>query len=61
MPKILVTGSGGFIGFHTTKRLLQDGYEVIGIDNLNDYYDPNLKLKRLEFLNSLPDYKNKFI
>ena len=61
MPKILVTGSGGFIGFHTTKRLLQDGYEVIGIDNLNDYYDPNLKLKRLDFLNSLPDYKNKFI
>ena len=61
MPKILVTGSVGFIGFHTTKRLLQDGNEVIGIDNLNDYYDPNLKLKRLEFLKSLPEYKNKFI
>ena len=61
MPKILVTGSVGFIGFHTAKRLLQDGNEVIGIDNLNDYYDPNLKLKRLEFLKSLPEYKNKFI
>ena len=53
VPKILVTGSVGFIGFHTT-RLLQDGNEVMGIDNLNDYYDPNLKLKRLEFLKSLP-------
>ena len=39
MKKILVTGSAGFIGFHLVKKLLNDGYDVIGIDNLNDYYD----------------------
>ncbi|MBD2325378.1 NAD-dependent epimerase [Alkalinema sp. FACHB-956] len=45
--KILVTGAAGFIGFHLTKRLLNDGYQVYGIDNLNDYYDVNLKQARL--------------
>lgn len=44
---ILLTGAAGFIGFHLTKRLCADGYSVIGIDNLNDYYDPQLKLDRL--------------
>ncbi|NQT29688.1 MAG: NAD-dependent epimerase/dehydratase family protein, partial [Candidatus Saganbacteria bacterium] len=39
MKKILVTGSAGFIGFHVAARLLQEGYEVIGVDSLNDYYD----------------------
>ena len=39
--KILVTGGAGFIGFHLSKRLLSDGFEVIGYDNLNDYYDVN--------------------
>jgi len=53
--KILVTGSAGFIGFHLCKSLLDDGYEVLGIDNINDYYDPNLKLARLE---QLKPYKN---
>jgi len=53
--KILVTGCAGFIGFHLSKSLLDDGFEVLGIDNLNDYYDPNLKLARLEQLNP---YKN---
>ncbi|MEZ2457720.1 NAD-dependent epimerase/dehydratase family protein [Salinicoccus roseus] len=48
--KILVTGSAGFIGFFLTKRLLEDGLEVIGIDNLNDYYDVNLKKDRLKIL-----------
>ncbi len=48
--KILVTGSAGFIGFHTAARLLDDGHDVTGIDNLNDYYDPTLKLARLEQL-----------
>ncbi len=45
--KILVTGTAGFIGFHLTTRLIKEGYDVIGIDNLNDYYDVNLKFARL--------------
>lgn len=48
MNKVLVTGSAGFIGFHTVIRLLKEGYEVIGIDNINDYYDVNLKYGRLK-------------
>jgi UDP-glucuronate 4-epimerase len=48
--KLLVTGAAGFIGFHTTKLLLERGDEVVGIDNLNDYYDPELKLARLRQL-----------
>jgi UDP-glucuronate 4-epimerase len=48
--KIFVTGAAGFIGFHLSKRLLLDGHEVVGIDNLNDYYDVNLKYARLEEL-----------
>ena len=47
---VAVTGSAGFIGFHLSKRLLEMGYGVIGIDNLNDYYDPNLKKARLAIL-----------
>ena len=41
--KVLVTGCAGFIGFHVAKSLLADGYLVVGVDNLNDYYDVNLK------------------
>jgi len=48
--KILVTGSAGFIGFHTSIRLLDSGYDVIGLDNLNNYYDINLKNDRLKIL-----------
>lgn len=48
MPKYLVTGTAGFIGFHLANALLQRGEEVIGIDNINDYYDVNLKYARLE-------------
>jgi len=48
--KILVTGAAGFIGFHLAKRLLDMGCTVVGIDNLNDYYDVNLKLARLNLL-----------
>jgi len=48
--KILVTGTAGFIGFHLAKKLLERGDEVIGIDNINDYYDVNLKYARLNEL-----------
>ena len=50
MAKILVTGAAGFIGFHTSMRLLQRGDEVVGLDNLNDYYDVTLKRDRLQQL-----------
>jgi UDP-glucuronate 4-epimerase len=48
--KILVTGIAGFIGFHVAKKLLKNGYEVFGFDNINDYYDVNLKYARLQEL-----------
>lgn len=48
--KLLVTGAAGFIGFHTAKQLLQQGHEVVGLDNLNGYYDPALKAARLALL-----------
>jgi len=54
--KVLVTGTAGFIGNHLTLRLLERGDEVIGIDNLNDYYDVNLKLARLDRIKDHPCY-----
>ena len=58
MPvKIIVTGAAGFIGFHTCKRLLNEGFQVLGIDNINDYYDVNLKNSRLFYLNHLNPLK----
>ena len=48
--KILVTGAAGFIGFHTCLKLVNQGHEVYGIDNINDYYDPKLKFDRLNEL-----------
>ncbi|AMO48178.1 DNA topoisomerase III [Enterobacter sp. FY-07] len=50
--KFLVTGAAGFIGFHVCGRLLQAGHQVVGIDNLNDYYDVSLKQARLDLLQS---------
>ena len=48
--KILVTGVAGFIGFHTSKQLLDSGCDVVGLDNVNNYYDVNLKRNRLKIL-----------
>lgn len=55
--KILITGGAGFIGFHLSKRLLETGMQVIGIDNLNNYYEVSLKEARLEILKPFPAYK----
>lgn len=64
--KILITGSAGFIGFHLARKLLSEGWQVIGIDNLNDYYDPKLKEDRVavvqkheDFVFQKVDLKNK--
>jgi UDP-glucuronate 4-epimerase len=53
---ILVTGAAGFIGFHVARRLLQNGRRVVGLDNLNNYYDPKLKEARLAELAKLPGF-----
>jgi UDP-glucuronate 4-epimerase len=66
--KVLITGVAGFIGFHLAFKLLSEGYEVVGIDNINDYYDPILKNCRLENLgvntqlisNSKENFSGKF-
>lgn len=52
----LVTGAAGFIGFHVSQRLLAAGHQVVGIDNLNDYYDVNLKRARLDLINAEPGF-----
>ena len=53
--KILITGTVGFIGMHLSKKILDEGHQVFGIDNINDYYDVKLKLSRLKILKK---YKN---
>ena len=55
--KILVTGAAGFIGFHTSRVLLDKEHEVIGFDNVNEYYDPDLKNSRLKILKQYPNFK----
>jgi len=56
LKSILITGAAGFIGYHVTKRLLTDSAKVIGVDNLNDYYDPSLKEARLALLTPHPNF-----
>jgi UDP-glucuronate 4-epimerase len=55
--KLLLTGAAGFIGFHTSQILLGRGDEVVGLDNLNDYYDPTLKQARLAILQKFPNFR----
>lgn len=55
--KILITGAAGFIGFHLSKKLLERGEEVIGLDNLNDYYDVSLKIDRLKQVEARKNFK----
>ena len=55
--KFLVTGAAGFIGFHQSKRLLEQGAVVVGLDNLNDYYDVELKKNRLKLLQEYPGFR----
>lgn len=56
MKTIFVTGSAGFIGFHTSQRLLEEGYGVIGIDDLNPYYDPTIKRDRNAILRNYENF-----
>ena len=56
MANILVTGAAGFIGFHLSQYLLGRGDRVVGLDNLNDYYDVTLKQARLAQLQQQPDF-----
>ncbi|MBN8811808.1 MULTISPECIES: NAD-dependent epimerase/dehydratase family protein [unclassified Sphingomonas] len=57
MTRVLVTGSAGFIGFHTASKLLQRGATVLGVDNFSDYYDPALKEARNDILSNHPNFK----
>ena len=59
--KVLVTGAAGFIGSTTARRLLARGDEVVGLDNLNDYYDVNLKKARLAILQKEPNFRFEFL
>ncbi|MGB2272757.1 MAG: NAD-dependent epimerase/dehydratase family protein, partial [Flavicella sp.] len=59
--KILVTGAAGFIGFHLCKTLLDKGHTVVGIDNINDYYDVSLKYARLKELGVAKEGASEFL
>jgi UDP-glucuronate 4-epimerase len=59
--KVLITGSAGFIGFHLSCRLCKLGFEVVGLDNLNDYYDVGLKLDRLKVLKGYENFRFELV
>jgi len=59
LEKILLTGVAGFIGFHTIQKLIKQNFFVIGIDDINNHYDPFLKKQRLAFLKK--NFKNRFL
>ena len=61
MQKILITGAAGFIGYHLSRSLLEDGIIVFGVDNLNNFYDTDLKEQRLKRLNSFKNFTFKKI
>ena len=55
--KILITGAAGFIGFHISKLMLEENYEICGVDNINNYYSISLKNDRLSLLKKYPNFK----
>ena len=57
MPKALVTGAAGFIGSHLAERLIQEGFDVVGIDSFEDYYPRWIKEKNLETINCSPHFR----
>jgi UDP-glucuronate 4-epimerase len=57
MKRVLITGCAGFIGFHVARRLLQSGYQALGLDNLSPFYDEGLKSARIEILRSHPGFQ----
>ena len=59
MKKVLITGAAGFIGYHLAKKLIQENYQVVGLDNINDYYDADLKRDRLKQLGITPENMSK--
>ena len=56
MNRVLITGAAGFIGFHLSKSFVEDDYEVFGLDNINEYYDPQLKQDRLDQLKPFSNF-----
>ena len=60
MSQILVTGAAGFVGANVAKVLINQGYDVVGVDSINDYYDPALKHHRLAQLNEFPRFSFVF-